>query len=356
MTTFGQAKRRAARRNGYPALARWMALDPDYEGFMFRRFDRLSARNLLHLQSRLLELESKIDHLDDASMDTSLRQWDILVANAAEGTSRADSQVQRDKLRMELYSQLEETLAKYRESSRLRHGFLALPPPRADLQPEDALVRQSQIANLSRPRPRAFDALFHFFTGGLAPSARRGSVAKGLAPGSSPAPLSPDVSVPGVPLAPLVVPSVTPSPNEASIPQPPSDLLARECGPYRSPLLQGSGLGLVSHPSDMLSISPAASHDLLSRFVRNHWPFRGSPPGDGPSPAQDQRRRSPRRLLSRRHANFTGGAPGDEESAHSRIAAPTTDAAGASTVNNGVSRGCMGADSHHADPNDRIDE
>ncbi len=58
---------RRPQRDGYPALATWMAQDVDYEGFMFRRFDRLAARNILNLQSRPLEIESAVDELYDES-------------------------------------------------------------------------------------------------------------------------------------------------------------------------------------------------------------------------------------------------------------------------------------------------
>ncbi len=44
-------------RRGFPALAHKIAVNPDYEAFIFRKFDFLSARNLLHLESRLGYLE-----------------------------------------------------------------------------------------------------------------------------------------------------------------------------------------------------------------------------------------------------------------------------------------------------------
>lgn len=31
---------------GFPALAKKIAINPDYEAFIFRKFDRLNARNL----------------------------------------------------------------------------------------------------------------------------------------------------------------------------------------------------------------------------------------------------------------------------------------------------------------------
>lgn len=51
-------------RDGYPALASWVARDPDSESFVFRKFICLGARNILHLQSQLISLEKEIDDLD----------------------------------------------------------------------------------------------------------------------------------------------------------------------------------------------------------------------------------------------------------------------------------------------------
>jgi hypothetical protein len=86
-------------RDGYPALATWMARDPDGEAYIFRKFTRLSARNLLHLQSQLTELEHEIDTLDEAartSVDDKARQssrrWETLLHQALQ-----DSRPERQK-------------------------------------------------------------------------------------------------------------------------------------------------------------------------------------------------------------------------------------------------------------------
>jgi len=47
---------------GYPALARFIGSDKDF--FVFRRFNTLSARNLLFLQGELIELEERLQELD----------------------------------------------------------------------------------------------------------------------------------------------------------------------------------------------------------------------------------------------------------------------------------------------------
>jgi hypothetical protein len=46
--------------NGFPSLSEFIASDHDRTSLVFRRFDRLAARNLLYLQSELAELEAKL--------------------------------------------------------------------------------------------------------------------------------------------------------------------------------------------------------------------------------------------------------------------------------------------------------
>ena len=85
---------------GYPSLAAFIASDCDKSTAIYRRFDRLSARNLLYLQSELLELEARQDALDaEDSRGTlkdkeSARSWQTLQRRAAEpGDSREKEKV-----------------------------------------------------------------------------------------------------------------------------------------------------------------------------------------------------------------------------------------------------------------------
>jgi hypothetical protein len=78
-------------RDGYPALATWIGGDPDGETLVFRRFRRLSARNLLHMQSQLIQLEQEIDGLDmqartSADLDArqASRRWETFTKLAAD--------------------------------------------------------------------------------------------------------------------------------------------------------------------------------------------------------------------------------------------------------------------------------
>ena len=61
---------------GYASLASFITSDPDHSTAIYRRFDRLFARNLLVLQSELIELEAQQDDLDaeDLNPKTSTRE------------------------------------------------------------------------------------------------------------------------------------------------------------------------------------------------------------------------------------------------------------------------------------------
>jgi hypothetical protein len=52
---------------GYPRFAAFIANDEDRSTTIFRRFQRLSARNLLYLESELAYLEAEQDRLDQES-------------------------------------------------------------------------------------------------------------------------------------------------------------------------------------------------------------------------------------------------------------------------------------------------
>lgn len=48
--------------DGYPSLAEAISSDPDRTSLVFKRFDKLAVRNLLYLQSELVELEAMQVH------------------------------------------------------------------------------------------------------------------------------------------------------------------------------------------------------------------------------------------------------------------------------------------------------
>jgi hypothetical protein len=114
-TARSQDVERGVTLEGYPALATWMAQDPDHETLVFRRFHRLGIRNLLHLQSQVISLEAKLeeydrDMLQSKDMDLRLagRRWETLVQNAKDDTK------QEEKKRLELYEEIQIKIKQYR--------------------------------------------------------------------------------------------------------------------------------------------------------------------------------------------------------------------------------------------------
>lgn len=103
------------RKVGYASVAEWIALDPDNEPFIFRKFDELSARNLLYLQAEILAIEEQLERIDDAdaaSRDLGrlnlARTWETLNDSKKLGDQEA-----RD--RMTLILMLREKLKEYRK-------------------------------------------------------------------------------------------------------------------------------------------------------------------------------------------------------------------------------------------------
>ncbi|KAK3387542.1 hypothetical protein B0H63DRAFT_559043 [Podospora didyma] len=108
--------------DGFPSLAAFVASDRDGTAAIFKRFNRLAARNLLLLQSELADLQAKLDTYDseDARMETlqSLRHWADYKARATSNPSR-----------MALVHQIRATLKEYREAMLFESTLAAIPPP-----------------------------------------------------------------------------------------------------------------------------------------------------------------------------------------------------------------------------------
>jgi len=79
----------ATQPDGYPALADFLAQDPDHETYVFRKFKKLAVRNVLYLQGELTSLEEEVEILereaaksDDPEVHLSMRSWRTLDENA----------------------------------------------------------------------------------------------------------------------------------------------------------------------------------------------------------------------------------------------------------------------------------
>lgn len=111
---------------GYPSLAAFIASDPDHSTAIYRRFDRLSARNLLYLQAELLALEKKQDELDKQDLNSDeidakdkARNWETLLARAESGSDdEAKERVKIAKAIREKIKEYSQWLEVWRETPR----------------------------------------------------------------------------------------------------------------------------------------------------------------------------------------------------------------------------------------------
>ncbi|OQV07876.1 hypothetical protein CLAIMM_12235 [Cladophialophora immunda] len=123
--------------DGYRGLARFMIRDKDRSPCIFRRFDELGVRNLLYLQSELLEIEKRLEELDIAhiqaplNVKADLRDWKgMSVKHDVDQPSR--SQIQE---RIDLVLRLRYMIREYQEMLVLGYKLRAIErPPRRTLE------------------------------------------------------------------------------------------------------------------------------------------------------------------------------------------------------------------------------
>ncbi|KAF6782351.1 hypothetical protein CSOJ01_16008 [Colletotrichum sojae] len=141
---------------GYAAVAEWMwmARDVDNETLIYRRFDELSTRFILELQSELLELEEKLQKLDkeDGDPDEDLDWVDVVRTRELmdkwadsvnlNGSSQNQEFCSKAKIRMDMNARIRLKLKEYHET----------------------LLLQSEIAKLKRPTKRVFKAFEAWFS------------------------------------------------------------------------------------------------------------------------------------------------------------------------------------------------
>ena len=118
-------------------------MSEDIEGAIFRKFDRLSARNLLYLQSNLNELRATLDNLDRLDAEKGSRDTRIRLSAKAYSDMKAKARRYQEEIeatqsrveetttahseenttgadafeRIELHKQIKEAMRDYRKSS-----------------------------------------------------------------------------------------------------------------------------------------------------------------------------------------------------------------------------------------------
>ena len=104
---------------GYPSLAKFIASDPDKSTVIYRRFDRLSARSLLYLQSELAELEARQDLLDAEDLNSAI---EVKESASDWSTFKDRSEApdnEHDRIRMKVVLEIRDKIKEYSESSTL---------------------------------------------------------------------------------------------------------------------------------------------------------------------------------------------------------------------------------------------
>jgi hypothetical protein len=147
----GSVETRCVYIKGYASLAAFIAEDRDKSTAIFRRFDRLSARNLLYLQSELAELEAKQDAFDKEDFKAgteekaSARSWPIF-------KQRAEENNKREKERMDLVKEIRGKIKEYRQSVHVL--ILAASADKVAQQGKPSYLRQlsSPLRHLLRER------------------------------------------------------------------------------------------------------------------------------------------------------------------------------------------------------------
>ncbi|KAF2829009.1 hypothetical protein CC86DRAFT_368147, partial [Ophiobolus disseminans] len=126
--------------SGYPSLAAFIATDRDQTTAIFKRFRRLGARHLLHVQSHLAELQAELDVLDREDFEGNLdmkqcsRNWKRFCDVATYDD--------RQRKKRDLGSEIGHSLKQYRE----------------------ALFYESRLASLPHPTKRTLEAFrYNFF-------------------------------------------------------------------------------------------------------------------------------------------------------------------------------------------------
>lgn len=100
---------------GFAALSSLMTSDGDQELLIFRKFEEISARNLLYLQCELLLIEERLKKWDkkisssgNIDLEEAAETWEVMVEQAKDGRAEA-------KEMMALVDQLRAKVKEYRE-------------------------------------------------------------------------------------------------------------------------------------------------------------------------------------------------------------------------------------------------
>jgi hypothetical protein len=101
---------------GFAQVASWIASDLDNETFIYRKFDEISARNLLYMQCEILLLEKELESFDRrvARRDTTMELRDA-ARTLEELIEQSKAENQDAKNHLELIMSLRSKIKEYRK-------------------------------------------------------------------------------------------------------------------------------------------------------------------------------------------------------------------------------------------------
>lgn len=120
---------------GYASLAEFISKDADHSAVLFRRFDRVGARNLLYLQSEIADLEERQEEFDkeDIKLGRDPGSWQLTKECARdwrmlkeEANGRAGSGNDHLRKRFELIKETRERMKEYREHALMDESLVRL--------------------------------------------------------------------------------------------------------------------------------------------------------------------------------------------------------------------------------------
>ncbi|OAQ60267.1 hypothetical protein VFPPC_16788 [Pochonia chlamydosporia 170] len=151
---------------GFGEIASFIASDADHTTAVYKRFDKLAARDLLYYECELLELEAPQDQydredaidarrLDNADLQrlirTNARDWLSFKQRAMKEEESNDKDNQRWKKRMKLAMDIRATLKAYREALLLNSTLLTLhQPPKQTLTTLSNYFHQQHVVSGSQ--------------------------------------------------------------------------------------------------------------------------------------------------------------------------------------------------------------
>jgi hypothetical protein len=99
---------------GFPSLSAFMSSNSNSESFIFKRFDKLAARNLLYLQSELAYLQQRLEKFDEKDAQPRSGLEDRRCARSWDDFEDMKDTSPKQKERWDLMHRIRETLREYR--------------------------------------------------------------------------------------------------------------------------------------------------------------------------------------------------------------------------------------------------